>query len=337
MNLEQIRNKLNQQAQTQPGVDASIPDDWPKIHINRPESHKNRTLPRSTSPGQLYNTVEALRRRERGYGPEPSANPPSQGRSKVSGKHGSSPKEVEIHVKRLQALAEKINNLSSEQECLIGELKVLGSRLAHLQQSYPAHEGSGLQFPQINFDRAVLASVETDVEANLYLTYRSAEPTQSEKEAYAVANHLRGTYGPKAPSFLPVSLVNLLREMGIVWQEPATLASKFWHQLSSFSHQNKEGPFKAAPDNRGQSPRASYRDSMSLIDMLLWFGGGVIGRLALNLLLAAIPALWSLAVAVLTGITAYALYRATLAPRKDFGLASRVFLIIAGLVIGGQL
>jgi hypothetical protein len=76
---------------------------------------------------------------------------------------------------------------------------------------------------------------------------------------------------------------------------------------------------------------------MSLIDMLLWFGGGVIGRLALNLLLAAIPALWSLAVAVLTGITAYALYRATLAPRKDFGLASRVFLIIAGLVIGGQL
>ncbi len=70
--------------------------------------------------------------------------------------------------------------------------------------------------------------------------------------------------------------------------------------------------------------------------MLLWFGSGVIGRMALNLVLTAIPGLWSLAVALLTGVTAYALYRATLAPRRDFGLAYRMFLVIAGLVIGGR-
>jgi hypothetical protein len=69
----------------------------------------------------------------------------------------------------------------------------------------------------------------------------------------------------------------------------------------------------------------------------LWFGGGVIGRLALNLLLAAFPSLWSVAVAAITAVTAYALYRATLAPKLAFGPAMRVFLLVAGLVVGGQL
>jgi hypothetical protein len=59
--------------------------------------------------------------------------------------------------------------------------------------------------------------------------------------------------------------------------------------------------------------------------------------LALNLLLAAFPGLWSVAVAAITAMTAYALYRATLASNLAFGPAIRVFLLVVGLIVGGQL
>jgi hypothetical protein len=45
--------------------------------------------------------------------------------------------------------------------------------------------------------------------------------------------------------------------------------------------------FSQRPSTSGQLSRGA---SLSLVDSVLWFGGGVIGRLALNLLLAAFPA-----------------------------------------------
>jgi hypothetical protein len=93
----------------------------------------------------------------------------------------------------------------------------------------------------------------------------------------------------------------------------------------------------SGPGPAGSIPARETTSSLSFTDGTLWFGGGVIGRLALNLLLAAFPALWSVAVVTITAMTAYALYRATLAPKLAFGPALRVFLLVVGLVVGGQL
>jgi hypothetical protein len=77
--------------------------------------------------------------------------------------------------------------------------------------------------------------------------------------------------------------------------------------------------------------------SLSLADSILWFGGGVIGRTVLSLLIAALPLLWSVAVAGITALMAYALYQAILAPRLSFGPLLRASLLVAGLVVGGHL
>ena len=122
-----------------------------------------------------------------------------------------------------------------------------------------------------------------------------------------------------------------MQEMDMVWQEPATLIVRFWQQAQSLNKTMTHSASRQDGGARIAASPASAWSALSLVDMLVWFGGGVIGRLALNLLLSAMPALWSLAVAILTGITAYALYRATLAPRKDFGIAYRVFLMIGGV------
>jgi hypothetical protein len=336
MDLEQIRIKLKHQVKMPPPVASQVAADWPKIQLPRSGGAPGKTIPRPTQPGDLVNTVETLQRREEGYGIPLQSGTAPPGQSDSLDMDDRAWQEVEIHIKRLQALAEKINALSGEQEHFMGEIKAVESRLEQLQLQGSSSPEAGLPVPKIHLDRAVLASAETDADANLHITYRSPNLPQPEHDAHVLADHLRGTYGPRSRTSGPGLWFRLMQEFDLVWQEPATLVAQFWQQVQGLG---VRGQASAAPGGAARlsaSPVSAWR-ALSPIDMLLWFGGGLIGRVALSLLLSALPGLWSLAVAVLTGITAYALYRATLAPRKDFGLAYRVFLMIAGLMIGGQL
>jgi hypothetical protein len=335
MDLEQIRTKLNHQAKMQPPAASHVPADWPKIQLSRPGGSFRQGTPRPTQPRELVNVVETLQRREEAYGT------PLQSRATTPQKPSSATsadttwQEVEIHIKRLQSLAEKINSLSYEQEHLMGEIKAVESRLGQLQLQGHSPSQGGVPLPKIHLDRAVLASAETDGAANLVITYRSPHLPHPEHDAHVLADHLRGAYGPKPQASWQDFWARLMQEMDMVWQEPATLIARGWQQAQSLNRTMAHAASSQDGGARSAASPAAAWSALSLVDMLVWFGGGVIGRLALNLVLSAIPALWALAVAILTGITAYALYRATLAPRKDFGIAYRVFLMIGGLMIGG--
>lgn len=335
MDLDQIRTKLKSQVRSQSQPLANPPVDWPKTLLQRQRNQAGSSL--AMQPTKLVNTLEALQHRSsHGEGAYP-VNPIQPTDPQNPGLETEALQEAAIHIKRLQTLAERINGLSAEQEQLIGEIRAVEGRLNQLSAFCPEGLAPSSAIPTVHLDNAVLAWAESDLHSNFIITYRSANILNPEQEAHQLADHLRGTYG-KESGHLIFSLSALWKDCRLVWQEPAELTGRFLHRMVSL--RRLLGRKVINLSSVGFSPAFSSRQSawtpLSLVDMLLWFGGGVIGRVALNLLLAAFPPMWSLAVAMLTGVTAYALYCASLAPRRDFGLAYRVFLVIAGLLIGGQ-
>jgi hypothetical protein len=339
MELNHIRTKLNHQLTYHPQVSDPVPEDWPKPPVMRSGNRGKYHGPHQTHPEQLVTVVETLQ--QRGIAPESTHSSPS-----AIAEEPTSPapaqalhQEAAIHIKRLHTLAQKVNQLSADQEQLVGDIKMVESRLNHLRHRLPMTAEAGVDLPHVSLDEVVLATAIVDANSNVMMTGRVPHITQPEQEARDLADHLRGTYGPKygpkSSSPISFSWSNLASDFGAVCQEPRMLLTQLWQYLKPLTQSVSSHPSKNNAERKRFSQSASW-DALSLTDMLLWFGGGVIGRLALNLLLSAIPALWSLAVAILTGLTAYGLYRATLAPRRDFGLAYRIFLVIVGLLIGGR-
>ncbi|MBD0336171.1 MAG: hypothetical protein ICV62_11835, partial [Cyanobacteria bacterium Co-bin13] len=240
--------------------------------------------------------------------------------------------QINLHQQRLQAIVEQINDLSDRQERAMLEMKAVAERLdleQRRQQRYEAQAGLAQSIPLvINYEGAIVAAAEQDDQGNVVLTYRTADLHQADRDATHLAQTLRDRNQPRFRSpqrfaqepGLSTLLAEPLSTLSGLWQWGCDLADQGWQQIMAAS-----------------SSTHRQRPSFSLLDGVIWFGGGVISRLALNLVLAAYPGLWSLAVAAVTGMTAYALYRATLAPRLEFGLAYRVLLAVGGLIIGGRL
>ncbi|MGG6240416.1 hypothetical protein ACQ4N7_17465 [Nodosilinea sp. AN01ver1] len=262
---------------------------------------------------------------------------------------------VNSYIQQLNGIAAKINQISAEQERAIAEMQLIQ---AHLAQVYPVvnHQGQPVAPPYLDAQRAVIAAAEVDSWGNVVLAYRAvtpnlatgaAAPSRSPAgRAHQLAHQLRNSYGSSSPPLRGVwnSLVSDVEALG---HEPAQLLAQLgrtvWGAALNLAQQVRPIAARPRPAQRpfsqplGAFSQSNRGASLSLVDSMLWFGGGVIGRLALNLLIGAFPALWSLAVAAITAMTAYALYRATLAPKLAFGPALRVALLVVGLIVGGQI
>ncbi|MGF1516545.1 MAG: hypothetical protein ACFCVB_01895 [Nodosilinea sp.] len=340
MDRQSIQSKLIQKINTLNQGDAAVQVDWaggPQLPLTPPGPEA-----RQRPSVDLSVAVDALQWRAENFGgfaPQAAVNGSSVPAAAVP---------AQAFLKRLSAMADKINYLSAEQERAITEIQSIHARLAHLPVQFTP-QGQPVSPPAVDISRAALASAEVDRHGNIFLSYRTVAPgaasagttnaptEHSPRDADQLATHLRATYGPPAGSS---GWSNLAADVLALGKEPMQILSDLGRTVWSLVLGMTQ--WSARRQAGGQSGvvagRTPSRDGeLSLVDSVLWLGGGVIGRLALNLLLAAFPALWSVAVAAITAITAYALYRATLAPRLAFGPAIRVFLLVVGLVIGGQL
>ncbi|MBD2232139.1 hypothetical protein [Phormidium tenue] len=338
MDFQSIQTKLTNTVNALSQSDASVEVDWasePSLPSTAERGAQASFGRLSRSSVDFSTAIDALQwRSEQAGRSKLTANPPA----------GAPP--MEVYLKRLNTMAHKINQLSSEQERAIAEMQLIQARLTRTHPSANA-QGQPVAPPYLNVERAVLASAEMDHQGNIVLAYRTVGPYPSPAganpiaaEVNSLASHLRITYGPSKRrgrgqwSALASDLVAL-------GQEPSELIAHLGRTVwdAGLAIARFVTPQQAKPSVTPSSPLGypSRGASLSVVDGVLWLGGGVIGRLALNLLLAAFPALWSVAVAAITAITAYALYQATLAPRLAFGPAIRVFLLVLGLVVGGQL
>ncbi|PSN13755.1 hypothetical protein C7293_14575 [filamentous cyanobacterium CCT1] len=259
------------------------------------------------------------------------------------------------YIQQLNGIADKINQISSEQERAIAEMQIIQ---AHLAQVYPAvnQQGQPLEPPYFDAQEGVIPVAEVDSWGNVVLTYRTVNPSlavaaaaparSGSGQAHQVAQPLRNSCGPSSPP-LRGAWNSLVSDVEALGHEPAQLLAQLGRTVRGLALDvaqrvrprpaRPRTPQRTAGQPFGAFGSGSRGASLSMVDSMLWFGGGVIGRLALNLLIGAFPALWSLAVAAITAMTAYALYRATLAPKLAFGPALRVALLVLGLIVGGQL
>jgi hypothetical protein len=338
MDFQSIQTKLTNTVNALSQSDAPVQVDWAG-EPSLPNTTVRGAQPSAGGPVRpsvdFSTAIDALQwRAEQAGGVDVAANSPA----------GAAP--AEVYLKRLNAMAHKINQLSSEQERAIAEMQLIRARLGH---AYPIANAQGQPVapPYLDVDRAVLASAEIDDQGNIVLAYRTVSPNPSPvprnpiaAEVNQLAGHLRTTYGVskrRGRSQWSVLASDLLA----LGQEPSELIARLYRAVgdAGLAIARFVTPHQAKASVTSSSPLrpVNRAGSLSVVDGVLWLGGGVIGRLALNLLLAAFPALWSVAVAAITAITAYALYRATLAPKLAFGPAIRVFLLVLGLVVGGQL
>jgi hypothetical protein len=245
-----------------------------------------------------------------------------------------------VYLRRLRTMADKINHLSLEQEQAIAEMRSLQ---IHLAQLNPQGQASAAP-PVLDVDRAALAAAEVDAWGNILLAYRTLAPDTLSNPAAGKGRGTQGYQGRNSraadrvnrsgAASSPSGLQSLVADILSLGQEPLGLLSALGVTVRRLS---RRLTVAVAPTSFQGQQRRRNPSSLSLVDAVLWLGGGVIGRLALNLLLAAFPMLWSVAMVAITAVTAYALYQATLAPQLNFGPAVRVGLLVLGLFVGGQI
>lgn len=355
MNLQAIREKLLDQTQqygasgqnssgyspsgSSPAGREEVLIDWapspsPARAIARPTRTRN-TYSAPAQTHQLAQTVENLKQRSAPPGTPPTAS--HQGTAAIAA-HGSRQTQapITLHHQRLQAIVHQINDLSRQQERAILEMKRVADRLDFEHHRLQHSEGSAPTAavpPTLTLasESAVVAFAEQDDLGNILLTYRSVDLYQADREAKAVAQTLRDRrpIHPASPTDRPPPPESGLR---ILLAEPLAALQGIGDVLGRIGSQGL--PLTARPT--AKDPPSMALPAFSWVDSVLWFGGGVLGRLVLNLALSTYPGLWSLAVTAITALTAYALYRATLAPRGEVGLAYRVLLAVAGLIVGGR-
>jgi hypothetical protein len=235
-------------------------------------------------------------------------------------------------LQRLEMQAERVNQLSLDQEAALLELKAIAEQVERDRQLLET-EGFEDAEPTWEYLSAAVPLVERDEAGTFVVTARALDLFKAEREAASIAQSLRqrSVAAPrhrvrhtlarhKRSAPLPVEKSEGLREM--IWEKMAALIS---------SSQSRR---QAARLHRQQSVPAP---TMTVQDAALWIIGAVVVRRGLDLILAAVPHLWIPIVGLIVVPAAIAIYRTTFTPESGFIWGYRLFLVMIGLLIGGRL
>lgn len=217
------------------------------------------------------------------------------------------PVNIHRYLQRLHSEAEKINELYHQQEAAIHKFQssVHGLSMILMKQPNTAMLKAD-QFCEIR--DAALTTVLQDEHNRYILTAVDLDLTLDEQEASETAASLRarlGTAGRRQNYAAQVKGSASFKKLPELWRSFAT----------TLENQSQVKPF----------------------DIFVWCGGGIIGRLMLDLALATFPGLWPWVIGITIGAVALGLYRLLLAPKPDAAFITRLFLALLGLGIGGQI
>ena len=216
---------------------------------------------------------------------------------------------INAYLRRLQADAETINDLYRQQQIAIHKFQrtVKGLDFALLKQSNQGRIRLG-QFCEIQ--DAALTKVLQDEAGRYVLTAVDLDLDTDQRQASqtAAAVRLRG----QTPHTVPETNFDFRNLV----ETPLALCERGWQKLTT---------------------TLADQSQLTPLDVLVWCGGGLIGRRALELSLSVVPGLWPWLVGITMAAVALGLYRWLFAPRRDGVFMARLFLALVGLAIGGQL
>lgn len=261
-----------------------------------------RTEPSPHQP-QLLDTVQALQRRS-----QPVTAATNQATVMASGT--TLPAEITLHWQRLQQEATQINTLAQQQAIAIQNFKRSADRLAWSLRKHPGNSTLAIdQFCELH-DAVVSQVAQTD-DGKLVLAMATVDLYEDERQASRTAQDIRA----RSQSHVDQAL-NATTNLGTVLRHPLAVVQSCWHTVTR---------------------TLETRSRLTTLDIVIWIGGGLIGRLALELSLAALPSLWPWLVGATIGAVALGLYRLLFSPHPDIAFVTRLFLALLGLALGGQL
>jgi hypothetical protein len=243
--------------------------------------------------------------------------------------------EVQIaeEIKRLEAQAERVNQLSVAQEAALLELRAIAEKLERDRQSIePEADGFAAdRSPVCEYLMEGVPYVEREPDGAFIVTTRSIDLFRAEREATLMAQTLRRRSG--RPSYEP-PLQKRGGQRRAESGSPLEIAeawSKLWQRGTQLAHQfvrrRRASPGKAA------SPAPAF----TLPDAVIWVVGSMIARVGINLVLSSFPGLWLPIAALILTPAAIAIYQIAISPETGSIWGYRLFLVMAGLLIGGRL
>lgn len=240
----------------------------------------------------------------------------------------------------LQAIADQINQRAVEQETAILEFK---SSVDKVERELRMLQLDGELPPELDLsplldydaDSSILV-VHREDDGHFVLTGRPVDLFKAEREARLNADHLRqrsprpasggqrsGVFTtPRSKRSHSKTLFQWLAELIIGIKRPASSAETNRRSGRPVAH---------------RSTQANPLPSITLQNSVPWFVGAVLVRVGLDIMLAAAPGLWLLAVIIIAAPALFAAYRATVSPQSGFMLGYYLFLIMLGLLLGGRL
>ena len=243
--------------------------------------------------------------------------------------------QIDEDLKRLEAQALHINQISMTQETAILELKAIAQQIERdwktlevVNAAQGGYDASNIEIPAVcKYSQISLPLVEKNQAGVLVVRERSVDLFKAEREAALTAQSLRFR---TAPSFKPRSswtqgFRELLLGKRKTVSSPDRLASNGTSSL---------GDSRAAVQARAQKRKArslSFREGISLLF------GAVLVRVILNLLLSAHPAFRFSAIALMVTPGAIAVYRSRVTPKLTLTWGCRLVIIMIGFLIGGLL
>lgn len=248
--------------------------------------------------------------------------------------------QIAEEIKRLEAQAERVNQLSLAQEAALLELRAIAEKLERDRQSLPEEaEGFAAEIPQCEYLIEVVPYVEREADGVFIVTTRAIDLFKAEREATLMAQSLRHRAGRSGS-------VSQQKQVGVSKRRSAEPESPFekaevwvrllWQRLSKAIGQFIVRRRKAFNASRNHAAPAAP-PSFSLPDAVIWVVGSTIARVGINLVLASFPGLWLPIVALILTPAAIAIYQIAVSPETGSIWGYRLFLVMAGLLIGGRL
>ena len=227
----------------------------------------------------------------------------------------------------------RVNDFGQQQGMALLQLKQYLDQIElefeHRGWDTPAEVDAAIQF-LMDQDGFGIPLIERSQRGQLQLHYHTVDVYQAEHEAMTTAQALRQSqqdYGSYAPATGQddygdeLGPIVGLGGLDILQQT----AERAWQWC------------QAQLGQTGSPTRRSKRQTpFTPMDALIWFSGAAIVRALLNVVFQVYRPLWAPMVLLLLGVGAIALHRTLNSRHRPTGLVYRLFVMVAGFVIGGH-
>jgi hypothetical protein len=250
-------------------------------------------------------------------------------------------------LQRLESQVAHINQLSASQETAMLELKMMTDKaeqeLKALVLDGELPPSIQIPMPSLELEAATVPHAHKSNGGRFVLTARSVNLFQSEQDAVMMAELLRNRSQSmdhrtqlQPPTRRRTRSKSQYQDPEFWWRWVCQQVQTWVKVLNPPTSGLKSKPSKPSRLSQTRS-EPEVVDHFTVQEGLVWLGGAIAARIAINILLDLFSWMWFPAIGLITIPAAIAVYQATTSPQSGFVWGCRLFLIMIGLLIGGRL